>query len=793
MAKFRFLMSLLCIAGQCSVLSAQISFFVSPDGKDTNDGSVRAPFRSIEKAKHEARKQHGTITIYLRQGKYFLTRPLVFTPEDGGEQKQLTVRSYPGEQATLTGGIPLEPDWQPHKGNIMKARVSIPCTMDMLLVNGVIRPMARYPDFDSTAVRLNGTSADATSPERIKKWKNPAGGYLHAMHSHDWGDFHFRIIEKEKTDKLKLEGGWQNNRPSGLHPHNRMVENIFEELDAPGEWYYDTKESILYYYPMPHEDITVALLEAPQLKHLIEFRGSEQSPVRNITIQDIAFTQTIRTFMERYEPLLRSDWTIYRGGAIFLEGTENCAIKNCDLHHLGGNALFFSNYNRNSSVSGCHFFQIGASAICFVGNPKAVRSPSFEYGKSVPIPELDRTPGPANNDYPAYCSAYDNLIHHIGLFEKQTTGIELSMCRFITVGHNSIYHTPRAGINISEGTWGGHIIEYNDVFDTVKETGDHGAFNSWGRDRFWRSSYKEMARLVEAEPGLILADASSCTVIRNNRFKCDRGWDIDLDDGSSNYHIYNNLCLNGGIKLREGFYRTVENNIMINCTFHPHVWFRNSGDVFARNIIMEPYRPIGVSHWGTEVDYNLFTDSTAYVAARKNGTDEHSIVYPVTFCNPLTGDFKIKQIAEISPLCGFRNFETDRFGVISPRLRSIAKRPQMPHPAIWQETARASVLEWSGLSLKNLETLGERSATGMDSERGVYVISVRVMGNPLRDFIHANDVILKFDKKTTNNLADLKQAIQKADLTRPIEIVLFRNQREYPLTIPGNTIKQKIL
>ena len=40
--------------------------------------------------------------------------------------------------------------------------------------------------------------------------------------------------------------------------------------------------------------------------------------------------------------------------------------------------------------------------------------------------------------------------------------------------------------------------------------------------------------------------------------------DIDLDDGSSNYHIYNNICLNGGLKLREGFYRTVENNIIIN-------------------------------------------------------------------------------------------------------------------------------------------------------------------------------------------------------------------------------------
>ena len=28
------------------------------------------------------------------------------------------------------------------------------------------------------------------------------------------------------------------------------------------------------------------------------------------------------------------------------------------------------------------------------------------------------------------------------------------------------------------------MIEFNDVFDTVKETGDHGSFNSWGRDRY---------------------------------------------------------------------------------------------------------------------------------------------------------------------------------------------------------------------------------------------------------------------------------------------------------------------
>src|SRR5581483_8374911 len=92
----------------------------------------------------------------------------------------------------------------------------------------------------------------------------------------------------------------------------------------------------------------------------------------------------------------------------------------------------------------------------------------------------------------------------------------------------------------------------------------------------------------------------SCrSLIASSRWRCDHGWDIDLDDGSSNYHIYNNLCLNGGIKNREGYGRIVENNILVNNTFHPHVWYANSGDVFRRNIVFEKYRPVGMQlPWG---------------------------------------------------------------------------------------------------------------------------------------------------------------------------------------------------
>lgn len=782
-------LSFLLLAAGILKLPAQTNYFVSPNGNDNGNGSINAPFQTIEKAQEKARQTQEDVTIYLRNGKYRLFKPVIFTPEDNNGSKFLSLCAYPGEHPVITGSLSLTPDWKPYRGEIMQAKINPPLSMDMLIVDGHIRHMARYPNYDSDAVRFNGTSANATDPSRVRKWKNPSGGYLHAMHVSDWGDFHYRITGKDKNGGLFLEGGWQNNRQYGLSPENRMVENIFEELDAPGEWYYNPSTSILYYYPVPGEDIRKATIEVPQLKHLIEFKGTLENPVRNIAVKGIELTQTTRTFMEEYEPLLRSDWTIYRGGAVLFEGSENCELRNCYLHNLGGNAVFFSNFNRNSTVSGSHFTRIGASAICFVGDPEAVRSPSFEYGQYVPLEKINREPGPKTENYPAHCLVHDNLIHTIGLFEKQITGVELSMCQSITISHNSIYDTPRAGINVSEGTWGGHIIEYNDIFNTVKETGDHGSFNSWGRDRFWHGDRHVMDTLVEKNPELILADVTSTIIIRNNRFRCDRGWDIDLDDGASNYHIYNNLCLNGGIKLREGFYRVVENNILVNNTFHPHVWFRNSGDVFARNIVMSPYQPIRIPQWGAETDYNIFTDSTSYKSALDNHTDTHSIVCSVNFLNPEKGDYRIDRNASDVFRMGFQNFDMNTFGVTSSRLKELAQTPKMSLPVIAKGDTGSDVVVWQGWNIKNLETLGERSATGMDSERGVYVVTSIAFDNPLRDLLKANDVILKFAGKQVNTLNDLYEAAGQADLKKPQEIVIFRNQKENKFILPANTLK----
>jgi hypothetical protein len=292
----------------------------------------------------------------------------------------------------------------------------------------------------------------------------------------------------------------------------------------------------------------------------------------------------------------------------------------------------------------------------------------------VAIENMDMTPGPKSENYPSSCKAYDNLIHDIGNIEKQVAGVQISMAMDITVSHNSIYNVPRAGINIGDGCWGGHIIEFNDVFNTVLETGDHGAFNSWGRDRFWLPGINDVNALVEKYPGLPFLDVVKPITLRNNRFHCEHGWDIDLDDGSSNFRIYNNLCLNGGLKLREGFGRIVENNIIVNNTFHPHVWYAKSMDVFAHNIVTSEYAPIRVPVWGKQVDSNFFIQPAALAAAKRNHTDAFSLAGDPLFVNDDVGNFNVKPGSKALTI-GFKNFPMNQFGVVSASLKQKASRP----------------------------------------------------------------------------------------------------------------------
>jgi hypothetical protein len=761
------------------------AFYVAPEGRNSNPGTADAPFRTLDRARDAARAFAGRqpVTVHVAAGIYYLPETLVFTPADSGAaQAPVVYRARNEGQAVLSGGLMLEVRWEPWKNGIFKATTPPGLAIDQVFVNGQRQRMARYPDYDArkTTAAYQGYAADAFSPERAARWADPSGGYLHAMHVARWGGYHYRITGKHLDGTLAYEGGWQNNRQMGMHKDFRMVENVFEELDAPGEWFHHAPSQTLYYQPEPGTDLASATVEVVRLRHLVEFQGSRLQPVKHIALQGFVFRHAARTFMDTKEPLLRSDWTIYRGGSVLLTGTENVEVRDSEFDQVGGNAIFVNGYNRRVRIQGCHIHDAGASGICFVGSPQAVRNPLFEYAQTQDLARINRTPGPQTDDYPADSVVEDCLIHGIGRVERQPAGIQISMSQGITVRDTSIYDCARAGINISDGTWGGHCIERVDVFDTVLETHDHGSFNSWGRDRYWSSRHREISQpAVQKDPTLPFLDALKPTVIRHSRWRCDHGWDIDLDDGSSNYEIYSNLLLAGGLKFREGYRRTAYNNVILNNGFHPHVWFDNSGDVFRSNIVMSAHAAIGMpAGWGRGVDDNLFTSETDRAKHLPAGGDARSVVGDPQFVDPIRGDFRVKEGSPAFKI-GFRNFPMDQFGVKKTALRALAHTPVIPTLRFDPRAAAPDVpsaQSWLGATLRNLQ--GEDfSAFGVAREDGgVQLVDVPAGSAAAQAGLRPNDLIQTINDRKVTHIAGLFTALAALS-DAPLDLRVVRSQQ----------------
>lgn len=763
-------------------------YFVSPSGNDTNRGTIEKPFATLQRAQQAVRQKSGD--VLLRGGTFYLPAPLVFTAEDSGtKDKPVVFQNYKDEKPVISGGIRLNRlNWQPFTNGIVQAQVPADLQTEEIFINGERQILARYPNFDPKAKYFDGFAPDAISKERAARWANPVGGYYHAMHPAFWGDFTWRITGKNTNGEPTLEGGWQNNRGAAAHRDVRFVEDIFEELDAPGEWFLNQQTHTLYLYPPAGLDLKKAVVEATRLRTLIEFRGDQPNPVKWINLRGLTFRHAERTVMDNREPMLRSDWTIYRGGAVFFNGSEDCALVDSFIDQVGGNAVFVNNYNRRIAIRGTQIAKAGASGICFVGDPKAARSPLFNYHHVQDLDKIDRTPGPKSNNYPADCLVEDCLIYLTGRVEKQTAGVQIELAQDITVRHCSIYDLPRAGINIDSGCWGGHVVEWCDIFDTVKETGDHGSFNSWGRDRFWRPNIAEVNAWVKQAPELPLLDVVKPIVLANNRWRCDHGWDIDLDDGSSNFIITNNLCLRGGIKNREGFKRVVANNIMVENGYHPHVWYSECGDIFRRNLVWTDYQP-AVMHrppWGAEMDFNLVhksgatTTSPATRLQEQSGRDPHSIVADAQFVDPARGDYRVKDGSPALAL-GFVNFPMDQFGVRKPELKARTRTPQLPQTkpvAAASVTRAADPVTWLGASVRNITSEGEMSAFGLPGVTGVLVLEVPAEAAPAKAGLRKNDVILSVKGAKTSDTTTLRQKTPSSSVGSALRLGVSRDQKE---------------
>ncbi len=733
----------------------KIQFHVDLHGSDANPGNADHPFASLQRARDAVRNldKRGLsgVTVLLGEGTHYLEQPLRLEPEDSGTPEcPITYAALPGRNVTISGARRLECRWESWRDGIFRCRLSPEALppFSQLFVSGKRQIRARYPNFDPAGDKTTGFDGGAYSGTRVgkpgycypagpspwpenseillnadgfsqKRWAHPEDGVLHVFGCCYWGNLQFRVTGRKDGRLLLGEGGWQlssdwqGRNGYGIDERSAFyVENIFEELDAPGEWYWDRREGWLYLMPEPGVDLGSARVEAGVLKRLVEFVGREADPVRHLHLEGLRFTGTEATFLDPYELPSQGDWRIHRGGTVYFENAEQCEVRNCHFTGLGGNALFINRWNRSIRVALNHFQDLGDSAVCVVGESHM----DLKGGYRCHYCEKEHSWGwgMPSDRIPSECVIEDNVMHDLGIYGKQTAGVFVSLAKRITVRANHIYNTPRAGICLNDGLHGGHLIADNDLHHTVLETADHGPFNSWGREPFWCLAQSHEGGSHPA--GEVLRYARETTVIRHNRFRDQSGWGIDLDDGSSNYHVHDNLCIGVGIKLREGDFRLIENNIFIHPANPPgaHCGYEGNSDVFRHNIVvirtgaenreadidfdnenslgsvLSLIFPPKKGEWFKQWDHNLYFSDLGRFRAnirrwvegkavcdvhdlggwQERGWDKHSRYADPLFEDAAAGDFRLRPGSPALEI-GFKPFPLDQFG---PRPSGPEKR-----------------------------------------------------------------------------------------------------------------------
>jgi len=702
-----------CQAGEwdTSILSPHL--YIAPDGSDDNPGTIEKPFASFERARDAVisfkKDVPKPVTVYVRQGTYYLSKSIVFSTDDSGTDLQpITYAAYPGETPILSGGMKLDVKWESHRNGIMKCSVQKGLEFNQLFIDGKRQMRARYPNFDPENPTVTeggylktagaGVREFTFDPETFtkKRWANPAEAIVHIFPGSYWNNFQFQIKSVDwDNHQINLgEGGFQtalHDNPDDffgaklLKGSHFFIDNVFEELDAPGEWYLDGEKSVLYFFPPNNFDIENSLVEIGLLKRLIEIKGTRQEPIRHLNFKGFKITHTRATFMDEYITPSTGDWGIHPGGAIYMEGVEDCSVEDCFFDAVGGNAIYVSHHARRIRVYGNKFTYTGDSAVCLVGKSHVIDEESLACPFCGAAGYWDFGPEPM--DYPAYCDISNNLMHHIGVYGKQTAGVFMAISMKNTVSHNYIHHMPRSSICMNDPFWGGHDSKYNYIHDTVQETDVHGPIDSWGRGHYWCVGH--YGGDIYHDPGDVTRDSKFTTKIHHNFIKENvteifpygaSNLGIDMDDGSANFHVYNNLVIGAGVQNRDGSHRIVENNIFINANrgISYHVGYTNSGDKFRRNIVVQNgdwtffyiLLQTDEAPWIDEMDYNVFSGTSEFSSSAKNfeewqqlGFDKHSVFADPMFVDPANGNYNVKPESPALKL-GFKNFDVSNAGLL---------------------------------------------------------------------------------------------------------------------------------
>jgi len=435
----------------------QTIFYVDGEnGKDTNDGTYFAPFKTIEKAKSAVRlvnkNMSDDIYVLLREGRYMLDSTLILSEDDSGfNGNDVIYQGAVGEKVIISGGKTIT-GWELHDAekNIYKAN-SNGIETRQLFINGQRGVRARSEEGTFTNPTMDKEVGYITPDTYIAKWKNITDVEMVFTPKHSWSDRRLGIdsvtVDGENAVIKIKDLAWYmavNQSSSGHAPVTlRQYENAYELLDTEGEWYLDKGKKTFYYKPLAGENMETADVVAPVLEEVMSVYGrSYDTPAHNICFKNISFehggwlnpSKIGGHFNNQSNMNVLEKFTSFPGN-IMVQRANNIDFIECDISKMATTALQFMDGARDCVVEGCHLYDLSASALHFgdqeYTNSKISNPPEEEIVKGFTV----------NNNY----------IHDIGLDYYASCGIVLGFTQDSEFCHNELYNLPYSGFHIGFG------------------------------------------------------------------------------------------------------------------------------------------------------------------------------------------------------------------------------------------------------------------------------------------------------------------------------------------------------
>lgn len=438
----------------------QATYYASPAGAGTVCSAVSpCSLAGVQaKVRSENAAMTGDIFVNLLAGTYPLTATWQLTGLDSGTNGYRVVyQAMSGQIPVLSGGTTIA-GWTLYDSGkqIYRAYAGVSLHTRQLYVDGKRAVRARG---ELAPAGFNKTAAGFAMPSTgvyasMDTWANKSAIEMVALNA--WRNIRCPVSTITGGTVALQNNCWNNSQLYGIFNTVSWVENAYELLDSPGEWYMDRSAGYVYYIPRSGENMATAEVVAPTVETLVSAAGTLNGPVRNVEFRGLTFAYSTWLQPDTSEGYVSHQAGFSLSGvnatiglktpsAVEFHAAENIRLERNTFIHLGGAGLNFDYGSRHNVIIGNVFRDISSSGIQ-IGDVSAEASNPADSRERV-----------------THNTIQSNYVTDVAAEYYDAVGIFGGYTSYSTISHNEVANLPYTGISLGWGWGTNSYAEHNEI------------------------------------------------------------------------------------------------------------------------------------------------------------------------------------------------------------------------------------------------------------------------------------------------------------------------------------------